>query len=103
MCRTWNSASHNGSITRDGSVPRAKRGTARGQHGSMDVGHKAEQLESGNRVPVEINFIPFEPVSRRDGVRMMIVMPPISETDQRDQPIIRRRIAGLKATRAPNM
>jgi hypothetical protein len=54
----------------------------------MDMGRESDLLEKPNGVPVEIKFVPFEPVSGRNGVRVMVVMPPISETDQRDPPII---------------
>ena len=46
----------------------------------MDMGRKSELLEKPNGVPVDVDLIPLQPVSGRDRVRVMVVMPPISET-----------------------
>jgi hypothetical protein len=59
-----------------------------GQFGSTDVKHKSELFENPNRVPVEINFIPLEPVSGRNRIGVMVVMPPNLETYQCHPPII---------------
>ena len=48
--------------------------------GRMDTGSKSELFENANRVPIDINLIPPQPVSGRNRVGMMVVMPPISET-----------------------
>src|SRR5271170_5843262 len=69
----------------------------------MDMGHKSELLEHPNGVPVEVEFVPPQPVSGRDRVGVMIVMPPISETYECHPPIVGRCISGLKAARPPNM
>jgi hypothetical protein len=54
----------------------------------MDIGRKSKVLENPDCVPVKVNFIPHESVSGRDWVGVMVVMPAISETQQRDPPII---------------
>jgi hypothetical protein len=48
--------------------------------GLMDTGSKSELLENPNGVPVEVDFIPLQPVPGRNRVGVMVVMPPISET-----------------------
>ena len=48
--------------------------------GVMDMGRKSELLENPNRVPVEVDFIPLQPVARRYWIGVMVVVPPISET-----------------------
>ena len=48
----------------------------------MDMGCKSELLKHPNGVPVEINFIPLQPVPRRNRIGVMVVMPPISETHE---------------------
>jgi hypothetical protein len=55
----------------------------------MDMRRKSELLENPNGVPVEVDVIPPQPVPGRNWVGVMIVMPPISETDQRYPPIVR--------------
>jgi len=60
-----------------------------GQFGSMDVRHKSELLENPNGVIVEVDFVPLQSVPGRNRVGVMIVMPPVSETYQRDPPIVR--------------
>lgn len=54
----------------------------------MDTGSKSELLEHPNGVPVEVDLIPLQPVSGRDGVGVMVVMPPVSETHQCHPPIV---------------
>lgn len=49
---------------------------------------KSKALKSADGVPVQVNFIPLEPVSRRHGVGVMVVMPSISETQHGNPPII---------------
>ena len=61
----------------------------RWQLGFMDMGRKSELLENPDGVPVEVDFIPLQPVPGRNRVGMMVVMPPISETQQRHPPIVR--------------
>ena len=58
------------------------------QLGVMDMGRKSELLENPNGVPVEVDFIPLQPVPGRNRVGMMVVMPPISETQQCHPPIV---------------
>lgn len=67
---------------------RDTRALTGGRVGSMDVRNESDLLENPNRVPVKINFIPLQPVSGRDGVSVMIVVPPVSETQQRHPPIV---------------
>ena len=55
----------------------------------MDTGRKSELLENPNGVPVKVDFIPLQAMSGRNRVGMVVVVPPISETQQRDPPIIR--------------
>ena len=55
----------------------------------MDTGSKSELLENPNGVIVEVNFVPLQSVPGRNRVGVMIVMPPVSETYQRDPPIVR--------------
>ena len=50
------------------------------QLGPTDMGSKSELLENPNGVPVEVDFIPLQPVPGRNRVGVMVVMPPISET-----------------------
>ena len=54
----------------------------------MDAGSKSELLENPDGVPVDVNFVPLQPVSSRNRVGVMIVMPTISETDQCDPPVV---------------
>jgi hypothetical protein len=54
----------------------------------MDMGRESELLENPNGVPVDVDFIPLQPVSGRDRVGVMVVMPPISETQQCHPPIV---------------
>ena len=54
----------------------------------MDTGSKSELLEHPNGVPVEIKFIPLQPVPGRNRVGVMVVMPAISEAHQRHPPIV---------------
>jgi hypothetical protein len=44
------------------------------------MGSKSELLENPNGVPIEVDFIPLQPVSGRNRVGVMVVMPAISET-----------------------
>ena len=54
----------------------------------MDMGRKSDLFEDQNGVPVQVDFIPLQPVSGRDRVGVMVVMPPISETQQCHPPIV---------------
>src|SRR5580704_4043744 len=65
--------------------------------------NQSELLEHPNSVKVEVELVPLQPVSSRNRVGVMVVMPTISETDQRDPPIVGRRITSLKASRTPDM
>src|SRR5271155_503104 len=70
--------------------------------GVMDMGRKSDLLEHPNGVPVEVEFVPPQPVSGRNRVGVMVVMPPISETYECHPPIVGRCISGLKAARPQN-
>jgi hypothetical protein len=54
----------------------------------MDTGSKSELLEHPNGVPIKVDLIPLQPVSGRDGVGVMVVVPPVSETHQCHPPIV---------------
>ena len=55
----------------------------------MDTGSKSELLEDPNGVIVEVDFVPLQSVPSGNRVGVMIVMPPIPETDQCHPPIVR--------------
>jgi hypothetical protein len=56
--------------------------------GLMDIGRKSKALENPDGVPVKVDFIPHQSVSSRGRVSVMVVMPPISETQQGHPPIV---------------
>src|SRR5580658_7195763 len=69
----------------------------------MDMGDESELLEHPYGVPVEVDFVPPQPVPGRNRIGVMVVMPPISETYQCHPPIVGGCISGLKAARPPNV
>jgi hypothetical protein len=52
------------------------------------MGRKPDTLEHPNRVPVEVDFIPLQPVPGRNREGVMVVVPAISETQKRHPPIV---------------
>ena len=54
----------------------------------MEMGNESELLENPDGIKVEVNFIPLQTVSGRNRVGVMVVMPPVSETQQRHPPIV---------------
>jgi hypothetical protein len=45
----------------------------------VDLGGETEHLKHPNPVPVDINFVPLQAVTRRRWVGMMVVVPPFAE------------------------
>ena len=58
----------------------------------VDLGGETEHLKHPNPVPVDINFVPLQAVTRRRWVGMMVVVPPFAECQYRDQPVVRRHV-----------
>ena len=56
--------------------------------GLTDMGRESESLEDANGVPVEVDLIPRQPVPGRDRVGVMVVVPPIAETEQCHPPVV---------------
>lgn len=54
----------------------------------MEMGNKSELLENPDSVKVEVNFIPLQPMAGRNRVGVMVVVPPVSKTQQRHPPIV---------------
>ena len=46
-----------------------------GRWHALNLLSEAKHLEHPNAVPVHVYFIPLEPMTRRSGMRMMIVVP----------------------------
>src|SRR5277367_1837058 len=69
----------------------------------MEMGDKSDLLEHPNGVPVQVDFVPPQPVPGGNRVGVMVVMPAVSETDECYPPVVGRGIPGLKPARPPNM
>ena len=55
-----------------------------GEFVTLDVPRKADRLQSANAVPIQVDFIPDNSVTRVLRNRVMIVVPPFAESKQRD-------------------
>jgi len=54
-------------------------------------------FEEPDAVPVEINFVPTEPVPSRGGMGMVIVVPAFAKSEHRYPPVVGRLVMGSKA------
>src|SRR5687768_16017088 len=88
-----------------GGRPRVVRSTLRRQRLAgndlldarlLEVPREAKCLKCPDPDPVEIDLVPREAVSRAGGMRVMIVVPALSERQQRDPPVVRRIVMRLK-------
>lgn len=50
---------------------------------------------------VDIDLIPSQPVTRRDRIRVMVVVPSLTAREQRNPPIVARTVACGKTPAAP--
>src|ERR1043166_7903991 len=76
---------------------------SRGQLFGFDLSGKAKHLERPDPVPVHVNFIPSETVTRRCGVGMMIIVPALTEDQQCDEPVVRGHVMRGETSRTPHV
>src|SRR5713101_5977548 len=69
----------------------------------FDVQREAEPSECQDSVPVQIELVPGEAVTRRLGCRMMIVVPLFSEGKHSNPEAVGRCIAGEESLRSPHV
>lgn len=69
----------------------------------LDLRSEAKHLERPNAVPIHVYLEPFQPVTGRGGIRMMIVVPSFPKGQQGDKPVIGGIISCDKAARAPDV
>ena len=69
----------------------------------MDLPREAELFERPNAVPVQVDLIPPESMPGRSRVSVVVVVPALSECEQRDPPIVRRMITRGKWTGTPQV
>src|SRR5690349_4317444 len=69
----------------------------------LDVADQADQIETLQGDPGEIEFIPCEAVPRRDGMRMVIVVPALAEREERHPPVVARVVSRVEPARTPHV
>src|SRR6266545_3112543 len=69
----------------------------------LDIPRQAEQPQGTDADPVQIQLVPGEAVTGRNRVRVMVVVPPLAEGEERHPPVVGRVIARREAARAPDV
>ena len=64
---------------------------------------QAKQLQRPDAVPVEINFVPRQPVLRSSGMCVVIVVPTFAKRKQRNPPAIGGIVPGFEAAGSPQV
>ena len=54
----------------------------------MGIGRKSKLPEDPDAVAVEVDFVPLQAVPGRDGEGVMVVVPPLTESQQRHPPTV---------------
>ena len=67
----------------------------------LDLPCQPQLLKHPDTVPVQVDLIPFQTVSRRGWMRMMVIVPAFSECQQRNPPTISREVTRGKAAGTP--
>src|SRR5262249_51407840 len=73
------------------------------QFGDADFPGKSKFLQRPDAVPVDVYFVPGQPLARRRRMRMMVVVPAFPPTYQRHPPVIARIVGRLEAATAPGV
>ena len=63
----------------------------------------AEQAEEPDLHPGGIELVPGQPVPRRGGVRVVVVVPALAEGEEGDPPVVARIVVRLEPARAPHV
>ena len=69
----------------------------------LHVPRKPEHPEHGNSVPVKVDFIPGQAVTGRLGMGVMIIVPALTERQQRYPEAVFRGVGRMKPLPSPHM
>src|SRR4030095_5868599 len=71
--------------------------------GDPEVPHQADRTQQLQLDPGHVELVPRQPVPRGGGVRVMVVVPPLAERQQRDPPDVARVVPGREPALAPEV
>src|ERR1700757_518582 len=74
-----------------------------GQIHLANVPRQAKRLQRLNPIPIQIHFVPRQPMPCRGRMRMVIVVPSFTEGEYRHQEVVRGEIASRKPPRSPHV
>src|SRR5947209_3255994 len=69
----------------------------------LDGFRQTQELQQTYAPPVDVNLVPGEAVTRRCRMRVMIVVPALAESQERDPPTVGRIIVGGEPASAPHV
>src|SRR5271155_4522603 len=70
---------------------------------TLDVPRQADRTQSADAIPVQIEFIPNNPVARRLRNSVMIVVPSFAEGQQCDPKTVFRSVVSKESPRTPHV
>ena len=69
----------------------------------LNLSGQAQFFKRPDSVPVDVNLVPFQTVTSRSRMRVVVNVPAFAECQQRNPPTVGREVPGGKAPRSPGV